>query len=150
MKLTFLFVCLAVLTFRISTKNKVVVQRRHQSMSWDSTLNWKIYKLAAFKTVFRVPADSLAFFESGPLNDDSVHHFLSGVSKISGGHDWMGCYLVSYELPDHTIRKVIISHYGGFFYAPQEHSFYQIEAMQQKEWLEYLSDKYVNIPSNTK
>ena len=129
--------------------NKPAMQKPQQQTTWDSTVNWKIYKLAAFKTVFRIPPDSLTYFESKPLNDDSVHRFLSGVSKFQGDHTWMGCYLVSFELPDHTIRKIVISHYGGFFYAPYAHTFYQVDDAQRKGWLEYLSDKYVTIPSNT-
>jgi hypothetical protein len=150
MKYTLIFICSALLNSRILTMNKAVVQKHQQPVNWDSTLHWKIYKLAAFKTVFRISTDSLAYFESRPLNDDSVHYFLNGVSKLSGGHDWMGCYLVSYELPDHSVRKAIISQYGGFFYAPQDHAFYQIEDTQQKDWLEYLSDKYVTMSSKIK
>jgi hypothetical protein len=137
------------LNFRISTMNKAVVQKSHEPTSWDSTVNWRIYKLADFKTVFRIPSDSLIYFESAALNDDSIHRFLSGASKFQGDHTWMGCYLVSYKMPDESVRKVIISHYGGFFYAPHEHTFYQIEDAQKKEWLDYLSDKYVTMPSKT-
>ncbi len=59
----------------------------------------------------------------------------------------MGCYLVSYEFPDHRIKKAVISHYGGFFYAQADQSFYQIESAQQKEWLEYLSAVYISMAS---
>jgi hypothetical protein len=75
--------------------------------------------------------------------------FYPEYQKIPGGKTWMGCYLVSYEMPDHNVRKVIISHYGGFFYDPYEHTFYQIQDAQQKDWLEYLSDKYVTMASKT-
>jgi hypothetical protein len=147
MKYTSFLIYLAMLNFRTPTVCEVHNQRPRQPTNWDSTVNWKIYKLAAFKTVFRIPPDSLAYVKNRPLNDDSVHQYLTGVSKLPGNPNWMGCYLVSYELADHSTRKAIISQYGGFFYVQKEHNFYQIDAAQQKEWLEYLSAAYMAMPS---
>ncbi len=59
----------------------------------------------------------------------------------------MGCYLLSYEMPDKSIRKAIISRYGGFFYLQKEYSYFQIEATLQKDWTDYLSATYKAIAS---
>ena len=147
MKYTLIFLTLAIFNHHISTLSGAVKQKPQQTTNWDSTSNWKIYKLANFKAIFRIPADSLSYIESRPLSDDSVHTYLSGVSKLSSNPTWMGCYLLSYEMPDKSIRKVIISRYGGFFYLQKEFSYYQLDAMLQKDWTDYLSATYKAIPS---
>lgn len=114
--------------------------------SWDSTKNWRIYKLQNLKKVVRVPVDSLKFIANTPLNDDSMHAFLSTSRKLSvESPAWMGCYLVSYEDPNGQVRKVIISHYAGFFYSEAQNSYFEIDASMQKDWLNFLSDTYVKL-----
>ena len=113
---------------------------------WDSTRNWKLYKLRNFNRVFRVPADSLHYLQSRPLSDDSIHLLLTNAKKIEGINPmWQGCYLVSYETVNGQICKAIISHYAGFFYCQAENAYFQVSPSLQLDWLEYLSEIYVNI-----
>ena len=113
---------------------------------WDSTKNWRLYKLHNFNTVFRIPADSLHYLQSNPLSDDSIHIFLTGAKKIEGVNPvWQGCYLASYETSNGEIRKAIISHYAGFFYCQPDNVYFQVNPTLQREWLKYLSESYVNI-----
>jgi hypothetical protein len=150
MKYTLILLFLASVKLQLTTAPVINRQKVQQQINWDSTVNWKIYKIANFKAIFRVPPDSLLYIENRPLNDDSVHHYLSGAAKLPGNQTWMGCFLLSYELADHSIRKAVISQYAGFFYAQTEHCFYKIDAEQQKEWLDYLSATYIAMPSNNK
>ena len=147
MKFALIIICLAIVNYRFSTTLDTIMQNRQHIANWDSTLNWKIYKLANFKAVFRIPPDSLAYLESRSLSDDSVHNYLSSVTKLEGNPTWMGCYLLSYEMPNKSIRKAIISRYGGFFYVQNEYSYYKIDASLQKEWTDYLSATFKAIPS---
>lgn len=115
-------------------------------VSWDSTKNWKLYRLANFQQVFRIPSDSLQNLKSRPLNDDSVHQFLSNAKKLQNINPvWMGCYLASYQSSDGKLKKAIISHYAGFFYCQWEKSYYQLDPAQQQDWLSYLSAAYTAI-----
>lgn len=113
---------------------------------WDSTRNWRIYKLQNLRKVVRIPVDSLKLIDNTPLNDDSMHSFLSTSRKLTvEGPAWMGCYLVSYEDPNGQVRKVIISQYAGFFYSEAQNSYFEIEASAQQEWLHFLSDNYIKL-----
>lgn len=116
------------------------------NIQWDSTKNWKLYKLSNFNHVFRIPADSLQFLQGEALSDDSMHLFLSNAKKIEGVNPmWQGCYLASYQTADGQTHKAIISHYAGFFYCQEEKVYYQVGTSVQRNWLEYLSDSYVSI-----
>lgn len=118
--------------------------------SWDSTKNWRIYKLQKFNQVVRMPADSLRFLEGISLNDDSMHGFLSSCKKLSATNPaWMGCYLASYESSGAQIKKVIISQYAGFFYSEYDNSFYEVDSEDQQQWLSFLSNSYQNIFQNS-
>ena len=116
---------------------------------WDSTKNWKIYKLQNFRRVFTIPADSLQYLESKPLNDDSMHMYFSDTKELPSINPmWMGCYLTSYETSDAKIRKAIISHYGGFFYCQPENAYFQVSSNLQQDWLNYLSNSYLSTHHN--
>jgi hypothetical protein len=118
-------------------------------VAWNSTKNWKIYKLQNFNRVFGVSIDSLKYLENKPLNDDSMHMFLSDTKELpSMSPMWMGCYLTSYESSDGKVKKAIISHYAGFLYCQQENTYFQINSDAQQDWLTYLSSSYLNIREN--
>lgn len=122
---------------------------RLEITSWDSTKNWKIYKLQNFNRVFRIPVDSFRYLQSKPLNDDSIHMYLSDTKELPPASPaWMGCYLTSYETSGGKIRKAIISHYGGFFYCQLENAYFQVSSIEQQDWLSYLSSSYLNIHEN--
>ena len=115
--------------------------------SWDSTKNWKLYKLQNFNCVFRVPPDSLKYLERKALNDDSMHTFLSQATKLGTVNPvWMGCYLASYEDADGKVQKAIVSQYGGFFYCQSENTFFQISSADQSDWRNYFENSYMSIP----
>lgn len=112
----------------------------------DSTTNWKIYPLTDFNRIWRMPIDSLKYLKSRPLNNDSMHTFLVDVKDLQGKKPiWMGCYLTSCQTPDGQVRKVLISHYAGFFYCEWDKSYHVLDESQLKFWLEYLSNAYVSI-----
>jgi hypothetical protein len=116
-------------------------------ITWDSTKNWKIYKLQNFRRVFGIPADSLQYLDKRSLNDDSMHLYLLNATKLPPTNPaWMGCYLTSYETSDGEIRKAIISYYGGFFYCQLDNAFFQINSNDQHGWMDYLANCYMNIP----
>jgi hypothetical protein len=114
--------------------------------SWDSTKNWRIYNLENLKRVVQVTADSLKLINNTPLNNDSMHSFLSSCRKLAVESPvWMGCYLVSYEDPNGQVRKVIVSHYAGFFYSEAQDSYFEIDSSMQQDWLNFLSNNYIKL-----
>jgi hypothetical protein len=119
---------------------------------WDSTTHWKIYKINNFDRVFRIPIDSLQWLQGRPLKDASIHSFLSDAKKLPAVSPlWMGCYLTSYQAPDGSLKKAIISHYAGFFYCQLDNNYFQLDPAKQNDWLTYLSDEYVDFdPQNSK
>ncbi|WP_188937795.1 hypothetical protein [Puia dinghuensis] len=134
LSLMFLLICVA------------AYNRPHPAVPWHSTKNWRIYKLQNFNRVFGIPADSLQYLENKPLNDDSMHIFLSDAKELpSTNPAWMGCYLTSYETSDGKIRKAVISHYGGFFYCQPENAYFEVSSDVQQDWLNYLSSSYMSI-----
>jgi hypothetical protein len=121
------------------------------TIQWDSTKNWKLYQLRNFNHVFSIPPDSLQFLKTKPLNDDSMHMFLSRSKKLDGVNPmWQGCYLASYQTANGQIHKAIISHYAGFFFCQSGKVYYQVDSSVQRDWLEYFSDSYINIGDNGK
>lgn len=140
---------LAILSATYSQSNSFhfpVLRSSSITTSWDSTKNWKIYKLQKINRVFQIPIDSLQYQEKATLNDDTIHLYLSEIINLHNTNPvWMGCYLTSYETPDGKVHKAIISHYGGFFYCQPENAFFQIRSDDQHDWLSYLSNAYLKI-----
>jgi hypothetical protein len=118
---------------------------------WDSTKNWRIYKLPNFRHIFSIPSDSLHYLQSIQLNDDSIHFFLVNVKKLPRTSPvWMGCYLASYECSDGKIKKAIISQYAGFFYCQADSAFFQVDGVIQNDWLRFFSSRYQDLEIQTK
>lgn len=133
---------------QLSQQNLPKIQQ--SAIAWDSTSNWKIYPLTDFNRIFKMSIDSLKYLKSLPLNKDLMHSFLIDVKELQGNKPlWMGCYLTSCQTPDGQVRKVIISHYAGFFYCEWEKSYYRLDSTQLKSWLEYLSNAYVSIETES-
>ena len=118
----------------------------NQLCAWDSTSNWRIYKLNDFRRVFAVPPDSMRHLESVSINDDSIRQMLCTSENIAIENPlWMGCYLASYQTSQGDMEKVIISQYGGFFFIPKKKAYFQIEGTKRTDWLTYLSKSYVKM-----
>jgi len=113
---------------------------------WKAMSDWKLYQENKFNVVFRIPLDSLASLTSGALSSDSMKMFLTGAEKIEGVNpQWMGCYLATCKDPQGHIYKVVISHYGGFFYDPSQKTYYQVSAAVSRDWLTFFSSTYVRL-----
>ena len=113
---------------------------------WKAMSDWKLYQENKFNVVFRIPADSLASLPSGPLSSDSMRTFLMDAEKIEGVNpQWMGCYLATCKDRQGHIYKVVISHYGGFFYDPMGKTYYQVPAAMSRDWLIFFSNTYMRL-----
>ena len=120
------------------------------SIVWDSTINWKIYPLTDFNRIWQLPIDSLKYLKGRPLNDDSMHTFLMDGKDLQGKKPlWMGGYLTSCQTRDGQIRKVVISHYAGFFYCEWDKSYHILDPSKLKIWLEYLSNAFISIEAES-
>jgi hypothetical protein len=118
--------------------------------NWQTMSDWKLYRENNFNAVFRLPIDSLSIIQGGALSTDSIKTFLTGVEKIEGVNpQWMGCYLASCKDIHGKIYKVIVSHYGGFFYNAAESSYYQVSPSQSRDWLLFFSNAYMRLFINT-
>jgi hypothetical protein len=132
--------------WKIRATQQPLNKNRSSPIPWDSTTDWKIYPPSNFNRIWQLPIDSLKYFKSQPLNNDSMHSFLANVKDLGGTKPiWMGCYLTSCQTPDKQIRKVLISHYAGFLYSEWDKSYHILDPSQLKSWLEYLSDAYVSV-----
>jgi hypothetical protein len=113
---------------------------------WKGMSDWKLYQENKFNVVFRIPADSLGSLTSGRLSSDSMKIFLTGAEKIEGVNpQWMGCYLATCKDSQGHIYKVVISHYGGFFYEPSQKMYYQVPAAVSRDWLTFFSNSYIRL-----
>lgn len=132
----------------------VAISQNHPlgtQIDWQKMSDWKLYQENKFTEVFRIPADSLRYMSSGPLSSDSMKRFLTGVEKIDGVNpQWMGCYLASCKDSQGHIYKVVVSHYGGFFYNPLNSGYYQVPSVESRNWLIFFSDAYMHLFVNSK
>ncbi len=119
-----------------------------QNIDWNRTYNWRLYKINS-RLGFGYSLDTLHNFKSIMLNNDTVQNYLQSVSVIPLEKTpvWMGAYIASCQLSDGTVRKIEIGKYGGFFFDEIEKKYYELPLTIRKEWLNYLSDTYENIPS---
>jgi hypothetical protein len=54
----------------------------------------------------------------------------------------MGYYVASCQFPDGTLRKIIISMYGGFLLDQYADAYYELPLELRTSWLTYLSESY--------
>jgi len=113
-----------------------------QSMNWQQMRGWKIYDLHDKKGM-RTPVDSLKYFRSITLDDDSIKYFLLGATEIHHGDEpvWMGAIILSGVDSSGIFSKVDVSVYGGFFYDEKTRKYYQVRDEVKEEWMEYLTNK---------
>jgi hypothetical protein len=110
-----------------------------QTINWQRTSEWKLYELRDKKGM-RTPVDSLKYFRTIMLDDDSVRYFLVDAKEISRGDEpvWMGAIILSHVDSSGIFRKVDASVYGGFFYDEQTGKYFQMRQEAKERWIEYL------------
>jgi|GEM_PF-1143057 len=115
---------------------------------WQHAAHWTLYNVRGAK-FYRLALDSLNKYNSRPLNDDSMHVFLSESFALPSNKApmWMGAYVTTCSV-DNRRRKIDISTYGGFFYDETEKKFYSVPQDVQKDWLNYLANCAGQILSN--
>jgi hypothetical protein len=112
---------------------------RAQQPDWQQSSQWTLYNVRGAK-FYKIAADSLDRYANRPLNDDSMHIFLSHSFALPSDKApaWMGAFVTSCTL-DHKKRKIDISSYGGFFFDETEKKFYSVPENIQRDWLNYLA-----------
>ena len=117
-----------------------------QAQDWRRASGWVMYDTIARGRIFQW--DSLSFYRSTHMNDDTMKYYMSDVLQIptenTKGAVWMGYYHASCQLRD-TTRRLLISRYGGFFEDLATNSFYEIPIPDRASWLEYFSQKFGSI-----
>ena len=117
-----------------------------QGPVWDSVIHWRIYEEVNFRRALNVSLDSLRFWKSEPLNDDSMHGFLKDTKKIVGVNPlFQGCYLASCEDPKGNVLKILVSQNGDFFYSQGDKSYMEMNADVRSDWLSYLRLSYLRF-----
>src|ERR1700712_2787637 len=103
-----------------------------QSIDWNKTSHWKMYKLKADKPL-GYSVDTLINFHFAAINDDSIHYFLrtAAIWPLEKTSLWMGAYYASYE-QEGKVYKADISQYGGFFYDEATKRYYQVTMKMKK------------------
>jgi hypothetical protein len=113
-----------------------------QSIDWQQTHGWKIYVLRDKKGM-RTAVDSLKYFRSITLDDDSVKYFLVDAKEIARSDEpvWMGANILSDVDSSGLFRKIDASVYGGFFYDEQSKKYFQLSGELKEVWMRYLNRK---------
>ena len=113
---------------------------------WDSVIHWRIYEEVNFQRVLNVSKDSLHFWKSESLNDDSMHAFLKGTKRIEGVKPlFQGCYLASCEDSKGNVFKVMVSQNGDFFFCQEDTTYVELNADVRSDWLSYLRLSYLRF-----
>ena|SRR5580692_57866 len=122
-----------------------------QSVDWKSANHWQLYSIHSHGAL-NYSLDSLKKFKNVDLNSDSMQSFLRNAEPLPDENTplWMGYYLTTCQFGNATIRKVIISSYGGFFYDETSKKYYEIPIDIRTQWLNYISEKYTSISTNPK
>lgn len=118
-----------------------------QSAAWQQSSHWTLYNLGGVK-FYKVKTDSLSFYNSRPLDDDSMHDFLAHASGLASEQAplWMGAFVTSC-LIDGKIHKVDISSYGTFFFDETTKKYFQVTQDVRTDWLNYLANSAGSVPS---
>jgi len=114
-------------------------------VNWNKTSNWTLYRYQGHG-LFSISIDSLHSFQNIPLSQDSIQFFLSQVAikHPRANTQWMGGYIVTCQI-EGSLRKVVISNYGGFFYDQLTKSYYQIPTEKIDDWLSFIQNAYLNM-----
>lgn len=118
-----------------------------QSALFEKTKHWKIYDISE-GNLFRYGVDTLKSFQYEPLDEDSIHFYLNGISELSSNEPplWMGLNIASYEF-NGMQHKVDISQYGGFFFDESSKRYYQIASDKKVDWNAYIRRTYMRVHS---
>lgn len=122
-----------------------------QSVDWKSANHWQLYSIHIHGAL-NYSVDSLKRFKNVDLRSDSMQSFLRNVEPLSDENTplWMGYYVTTCQFQDGTVRKVIISSYGGFFYDERSKKYYVLPIDIRTQWLNYISEKYTSISMDLK
>lgn len=125
-----LFVTFSILIVNFSCKS--------QSISdWKKASDWKIYKTRDLNA-FKLSIEELKSIEN--TEADTIGVYIQNAEKVNSEPIWKGIFIASCKV-NGTVRKVIFSNYGGFFYDPEQKQYYLVEEGLRKQLLEYLKRK---------
>jgi hypothetical protein len=112
---------------------------------WNQSSNWTLYQCDGYR-VFAIPVDSLKFYGSSLVNQDSMAYFIKSATVLNTKAPlaWMGGYVVTCKL-DGALRKVEISSYGGYFYDEKSSVYYQLPIEKIDAWLSFIQDSYLTL-----
>ncbi len=117
-----------------------------QLLNWEKASSWLMYDTIGRERTFQ--KDSLSYYRSARMNDDTMKYYLSDVSPVpiekTKGVVWMGYYRVSCQLLD-TTRVLLISRYGGFFADLSTKVYYEIPVAERASWYEYFNQTFGSI-----
>lgn len=125
----------ALVTFSILFSN---ISCKAQSISdWKKATDWRIYKTRDLNA-FKLNIEELNKIES--TNGDSIGVYIQNAVVVKNEPIWKGIFIASCKVSG-SIKKVIFSNYGGFFYDPEHKQYYLMEEDVRKQLLEYLKRK---------
>jgi hypothetical protein len=107
-------------------------------MHWEKATNWTLYRYQGHR-LFKIPLDSLKFYNSLPLNQDSIGIFVNslGILHPEAPIEWMGGYIATCQI-NGALRKVELSNYGGFIFDEKSKTYYQLPPDKTERWISYL------------
>lgn len=120
-----------------------------QSLPIGKSTHWKIYDISG-NDLFTYSIDTIKKFPASPINEDSIHFYLSDLS-IWPSNDpplWMGAHIATFEL-NGSERKVEISLYGGFFYDEGTKLHYQVAENKIDSWTTFIRKEFMKIHTKT-
>jgi hypothetical protein len=114
-------------------------------IQWDKTSTWRLYRYQG-NELSNLSLDSLHSLQYIPLAQDSVNYYLSQaqIKHAKPGTRWMGGYIATCA-SEGTLRKVVLSNYGGFFYDQQANAYYQLPSEKIDDWLSFLHTSYLTM-----
>ena len=120
-----------------------------QPLSIEKSIHWKIYDISG-SNLFSYTVDTVKKFPNSPINEDSIHFYLSKLSIWPSDAPplWMGVHIATYEL-NGSERKVDISLYGGFFYDEETKLHYQISEDKIDMWTAFIRQEFMKIHEKT-
>jgi len=120
-----------------------------QNENWREAKVWRIYAIRS-RDAFTCSVDTLSLVPSLSLSVDSMKRLLANAVPMAEAKTpvWMGSYVSTCLFTNGTLKKIVISTYGGFFYDEMERKYYQLPPDLRAEWLNYLSDCAANLRSS--
>lgn len=112
---------------------------------WNKTTDWKLYRYQG-NELFSISLDSLNSLQNIPLAQNSMAIYLSQITikHPKAATHWMGGYIATCQA-DGSLRKVVLSNYGGFFYDQSANTYYQLLSEKIDDWLSFLQSSYLTM-----